>query len=160
MFSVLSMKLVGITMFNIAICKSLFVSGFKYICGHLSMSWFVLFCFFLSLWLLPDIWTFKKSRCLLMNWHPVVLSLLVNIVAIIFFFFVSYYMCQICTIRLFIREKMPSLWQWWLISFQTPSCYNSLLLDTVFKENFTSIVFGPNPGSMALAIQQGWNKNL
>lgn len=36
--------------------------------------------------------------------------------------------------------------------------YNSLLLDTVLIENFMSVAFGPNPGSMAFAIQKGWNK--
>lgn len=47
--SVLSLNLVGITMLNIPICKSLFVSGLKYIHGHLNMSCFFYFHFFSSI---------------------------------------------------------------------------------------------------------------
>lgn len=49
-----------------------------------------------------------------MNWLPIAPGVFVNIVGI--FIFVSYYTCEIRMIRLFIREKMPSLWQWWFIS--------------------------------------------
>jgi len=40
------MELVRIAMFNITICKSLFVSGLKDICGHLNMSSFLFFFLF------------------------------------------------------------------------------------------------------------------